>query len=92
MRASRALFNFLKLYLLKYLNKCNLYYTVTITLSTHRHTIVKICNDNHSRSSVREPIDIAEKQQQYFDICDYRRSTYLFYNREVDVLWLYNIS
>jgi len=30
------------------LNKCNLYYTVTITLLTLRYTIVKICNDSRS--------------------------------------------
>jgi len=56
------------------LNKCNLYYTVTITLSTPRHTTVKICN--RSRSAVRKPIGIAEKRQ-YFDICGYW-CTYLF--------------
>jgi len=31
----------------------------------------------HKVSTAREPIDIAEKRQQYFDICDYR-CTYLF--------------
>ena len=68
MRASRALFSFFIFYFYRY--KINIY---TVTINPSIYTTVKIAmTAAREVSAAREPIGIAEKRQQYFEICDYR--------------------
>jgi len=48
-----------------------LHYTFGTQLSKYAMT------DAHEASAAREPIGIAEKWQQYFDICDYQCHAFL---------------
>jgi len=50
----------------------HLYYTITITLPFGTQLSKYTMTVAHEASPVREPIGIAEKRQQYFDICDNR--------------------